>query len=359
MPGVASLQLKFVRQEERKKLTFHYNRAEATRRTYAPQGFFGLLLGELADKESYFTAVDLDDPFFREFKVMAETPIDFDRIGLSSAQVALDYGDPANPQEHKHGDFVFRSDDKGPKEFTVFLNTSHDVDYQQQQQFHFNPDSGWDSDRFSVELPAGRTADRTLFVNPYEVLDFLEIAVTPGDIDAGIVASTDVTLQATGPGGFSIRKSLVVLPDSPPQVWKLRAPKPVAPETRTVTVGLRHHLKDGTLRDVPPVELAASAFVVNDPFDNALNIEFIPLFDAAAVRQVFIDVDYQDPANNYSRTERLDIGGDRTENVKLRLALLNPAQRQFRFRFTVVGTNGEFRRLAWQTSDEEVVPIQL
>jgi len=156
-----------------------------------------------------------------------------------------------------------------------------------------------------------------------------------------------------------MRKSFVVLPDSPPQVWKLRAPKPVAPETRTVTVGLRHHLKDGTLRDVPPVELAASAFVVNDPFDNALNIEFIPLFDAAAVRQVFIDVDYQDPANNYSRTERLDIGGDRTENVKLRLALLDPAQRQFRFRFTVVGTNGEFRRLAWQTSDEEVVPIQL
>jgi hypothetical protein len=359
MPGVVSLQLKFVRQEERKKLTFYYNRAEATRRTYAPQGFFGLLLGDLDDRDSYFTEVDLDDPFFREFKVQAEAPIDFARIGLSSAQVALDYGDPADAEDHKHGDFVFRADDKGPKEFAVFLNATRDVDYAQQQQFHFSPDAGWDSDRSSVELPAVRTEDRTLFINPFDVLDFLEIAVTPGDIDTGIVQSIEATLEATGPGAFSKRKTFVVLADSAPQVWKLRAPKPAPPETRTVTVALKHHLKDGTVRETPPAVVEASAVVVHDPFDQALNIEFVPLFDAAAVRQVFIDVEYDDPANSYSRVERLDVPGSQTGNVKLRLALLDPEQRQFRFRFTVVGTGGEFRRLAFETSDEEIVPIQV
>lgn len=359
MPGVVSLKLKFIRQEERKKLTFYYNRAEATRRTYAPQGFFGLLLADLHDKASYFTEVDLDDPFFREFKVMAEAPIDFERIGLSSAQVALDYGDPANAQDHKHGDFVFRADDKGPKDFTVFLNATHDVEYTQQQQFHFSPDAGWDSDRSSVELPAERTADRTLFVNPYDVLDFLEISVAPGTIDAGIVNSIEATLEAAGPAGFSQKKTFIVLPDSPAQVWKLRTPKPVPPDTRTLTFALKHHLKDGSVRQTPPQELAASAVVVNDPFDQALNIEFVPLFDSAAVRQLFIDVDYQDPANNYSRSERIDIDGVQVENVDLRLALIDPAKREFRYRFTVVGTNGEFRRLAWQTSEEEIVPIQL
>ena len=259
MPGVVSLKLKFIRQEERKKLTFHYNRAEATRRTYAPQGFFGLLLGDLADKDSYFTEVDLDDPFFREFKVQAEVPIDFARIGLSSAQVALDYGDPANAADHKHGDFVFREGDKGPKDFTVFLNSTHDVDYQQQQQFHFSPDAGWDSDRSSIELPASRTADRTLFINPYDVLDFLEISVTPGDIDAGIITSTEVTLRALGPTGFDMKKTFIVLPDSPPQVWKLRAPKPVAPDTRTVTFALKHHLKDGSVREQLAQEATSAA----------------------------------------------------------------------------------------------------
>jgi hypothetical protein len=359
MPGVASLQLKFIRQEERKKLKFYYNRAEATRRVYAPQGFFGLLLGELDDRDSYFTEVDLDDPFFREFKVLAETPIDFERIGLSSAQVALDYGDPANARDHKHGDFVFRADDKGPKEFTVFLNSTHDIDYQQQQQFHFSPDAGWESDRSSVELPAARTEDRTLFINPFDVLDFLEISVTPGDIDTGVVNSIDVTLEATGPGDFSKKKSFVVLADSAPQVWKLRTPKPVAPDTRTITVALRHHLKDGTVRETPPAEVESSAVVVHDPFDQALNIEFVPLFDPAAVRQVFIDVEYDDPANNYRRAERIDVPGTQTGNVRLRLAILDPEQRQFRFRFTVVGTGNEFTRTAFETSEEEIVPIRV
>jgi hypothetical protein len=359
MPGVVSLQLKFIRQEERKQLTLRYNRSEATRRTYAPQGFFGLLLGDLADKDSYFTEVDLDDPFFRELTILAEAPVDFERIGLASAQVALDYGDPTDPRDHKHADFVFRADDKGPKAFTAFLNSNHDIDYRQQQQFNFSPDAGWQADRHSVELPAERTEDRTLFVNPHDVLDFLEIPVTPGDIDTGVIDSIDVTLEAAGPGTFRQTKHFVVVADSPPQIWKLRAPKPVAPETREVSFALTHRLKDGTVREAPAEPLTASALVVHDPFDRALNLEFVPLFDPAAVRQVFIDVEYEDPANDYRRSERLDVPGDQTENVKLRLALLDPDQRQFRFRFTVVGTDGSFTRLAFETSDEEVVPIQV
>ena len=359
MPGVLSLKMKYIRQEERKKMTFYYNRAEAARRLYAPQGFFGLLLGDLADKSGYFTEVDLDDPFFREFEIQAEAPIDFDRIGLSSAQVALDYGDPKNPNNHKHSDFMFHEYDKGPKDFTVFLNSTYDVDYLQQQQFHFNPDSGWDSDKFSIELPAARTANRALFINPYDVLDFLEITVVPGDIDAGIVTSTEVTLHTVGPAEFDMKRVLTVLPDSPPQIWKLRAPKPTVPEIRTVTYALKHRLKDGTVREQLPVELSSSTLLVHDPFNNALNIEFIPLFDAATIRQVFIDVEYNDPTNRYRRSERLEIRGDQVESVKLRIALLDPEHREFSYRFTVVEDNDDFRRLAFQTSNEELIPIQL
>src|SRR5690606_35520973 len=109
----------------------------------------------------------------------------------------------------------------------------------------------------------------------------------------------------------------------------------------------------------PPAELTSSTLVVHDPFPQALDIEFVPLFDSAAVRQVFIDVDYDDQANNYVRHERLDVPGIQTENVKLRMALVDPLRRQFRFRFTVVGNNGDFRRLAEQISEEEIVPIQV
>src|SRR5262249_2757671 len=79
-----------------KTITIEYNRAEAVQRTYAPQAFIGLLLDELADKRSHLVQVDLDDAFFRVFGVTVDAPIDFEKIGLTSAQIALDYGYPAD-----------------------------------------------------------------------------------------------------------------------------------------------------------------------------------------------------------------------------------------------------------------------
>jgi len=241
----------------------------------------------------------------------------------------------------------------------VFLNATHDIDYAVTQQFHFDPDSGWDGDAFSVEVPKERTEDRTLFVNPHEVLDFLEIGIEPGEIDAGAVASTDVSLRVQGAGGFDKRRSFVVLPDSQRQVWRLRAPKAPDPGDRTLSYTLKHRLRDGTERDEGPFVLESASLIVHDPFPQALRIEFVPLFDGDAVRQLFVDVEYEDIANNYRRIERLDVPGMQTENIPLRLALVDPDQRNYRYRFTVIGTDGDFRRLAWQETDEEIVPIQI
>ena len=235
IPVVASLKLKFVRQEERKKLTLRYNRAEAVRRTYAPQGFFGLLLNDLRDKSKYFKEIDLDDPFFREFAVEASVPIDFEPIGLSSAQVALDYGDPADAQDHKHGDFVFSPVDTGPKTFRVFMNSTRDIDYAVKRQYHFDPQSGWEGDRFSYDIPAERTEDRTLFINPYENIEFLQISVVPGEVDWEVVSSIEVRLQAMGFGDPEPRKAFIVVQESQEQIWRLRGARPAPPDASSPT----------------------------------------------------------------------------------------------------------------------------
>ena len=85
-PAIA-LKLKFVHQEELKTLTLDYSSSEAVQRTYAPQGFFGLMLADLEDKDSYFVEVDLDDKFFRVFDVTLDAPVDFGRIGLNAAHM--------------------------------------------------------------------------------------------------------------------------------------------------------------------------------------------------------------------------------------------------------------------------------
>ncbi|MDI5906423.1 hypothetical protein QDK90_15540, partial [Streptomyces sp. 12257] len=62
MPALVSFRLRFIEQEERKTVKLVYDRKKAVTRTYAPQGFVGLMLDQLSDKQALFTEVDLDDP---------------------------------------------------------------------------------------------------------------------------------------------------------------------------------------------------------------------------------------------------------------------------------------------------------
>jgi hypothetical protein len=356
IPAVAALKLKFIRQEERKTLTLRYNRAEAVRRVYAPQGFFGLLLKDLGNKSKYFQEIGLDHPFFRELTVEASIPIDFSRIGLHSAQLAIDYGDPAVPQDHKHGDFTFTADDIGPKTFTVFLNSTRDIAYDVSYQYHFDPQSGWTGDRFSYEVPNTSTTDRTLFVNPYEHIEFREMIFSPGEIEWDILESIEVRLEAPGYGDPAPRTSFRLTKESGAQTWKLRGAKST-PADRRVTYTLVHTLKDGPSETQGPFVATVNTIIVHDLFDHSLRLEFIPLFDPVQIERVFIDVEYRDALNHYERIERLELTGADRNPAKLRIPLRG-TQRSYRRRFTFVGKNGSFDQRAWEETIEEIVPVR-
>src|SRR5437667_343076 len=347
-PAVA-FKLRFVHQEEQKTMVFEYHRSDATQRTYAPQGFFGLMLGDLNENEKHFVEVDLDDPFFREFAVTVQAPINFQKIGLQSAHVSLDYGDPQDAVNNKHGDAIF--DPSRPKEFkfAVFMNAHHDTSYAYASEYHFDPESGWDGRAFSYQLPPRKTEDRNLFLNPYDQIGFLEVQVFPHQMDPGVMDSIDVELLHTDPGGQVVRRTLNVTPGSPPQFWRVRLDDPQA---RTYTYQLTHHLKDGSVKRADPVTTRATALPVNDPFDRAIEIDFVPMLNPATTREVFIDVQYDDPKNAYQRQERLVLQGNAQNPVHLRIALMDPTKTTYRYRLTFVGTNNHMKQGAFiETSD--------
>lgn len=350
---VAALKLKFIHQEELKTLTLEYKTSAATQRTYAPQGFFGLLLADL-DKSNHFVEVDLDDPFFRVFSVTVDAPIDYARIGLKSAHVSLDYGNSADATNHKHGDFVFDEANKDAEKFEVFMNQKHDTAYQCAIQYHFDPTTEWEGEKFSYKIPSEFTEDRTLLLNPFDHIGFLEIKVFPHRIDAGAIEAVDVHLEYTEKNGSKREKTIQVLPASPAQFWKLRLTDATQ---RAYTYRLVHHLKDGTTREMPPVTTKATTIPVDDPFEEAIEIELVPGFDTDKVRQVFVDVEYKDEENAFERSERVTIKGDAPDIVPLRLSVMNPDKKTFRYRLTFVGKNGQIRRNAFVTTDDPFVSV--
>ncbi len=337
-PALVSFRLKFVRQEERKKLEVVYDRKKAVKQPHNPQGFIGLLLDELPDKAKHFVEIDLDDPFFRVLGVDISTPVDFARIGLFTSDVAIDYGDAADPQNHRHQEFRLTAADPGPKRFETFLNAKREIAFRAGFQHHFDANSGWIGEKLSYDIAPRETTDRTLVVDPANDLGFLELQVFPNRIDGGIVEAIDVALAYDDGATFQRTDTFRVLPTSAPQLWRLRLTRP---ERREWTATFTHHLKNGGTRTTGPISSDASFLPVNDPFDGALDIRAIPLFaPGAAVRQAFVDVTYVDAVNGYRREERIEIAGTATAPVALRIALIDPALRTFRHRVTIVTADG-------------------
>lgn len=344
-----SFKLKYVKQEERKTVTLEYNRQEAIQKTYNPPGFISFLAADLA--QDHFLEVDLDSPFFRVFTVSAETKFDFDRIGLTSAQVSLDYGEGPG---RKHADFTFEKPDLlAAQKWEVFMASPSATSYEQQVQFHFSPDSDWEGEKYSYELPRSSTEDRTLLLNPYDHLGFLDVQVVPDKIDWQVMDSITVELRYEDSAGWTAKRDVLLTSGTPTQHWKLRLSKrnELAYSYRIV-----HRLKDGSEKIEGPFTTQATKLPVSDPLPGELAIEFVPMWPKGTQR-VFIDVKYADPANNYERQERLQVPGTAIDPVSLRIALYDPKLRRFSYRYTFFREGGQIDQRQPIETDETLLGI--
>lgn len=348
------LKLKFVHLEELKTVSIDYNRSEAVQRSFAPQGLISMLVRDLRHPEKHYVEIDLDDPFFRTLKVSAETDVDFAAIGLNSIDVSLGYGDPADPQNFRHGDFHFEAADHAPRVWEIFPNQLLETRYRAGVQYHFNPGGDWQGHTFSYDLPEVTTEDRTLTINPYEQVGLLDVTVFAHRMDRALLASTDIHLSVTDGDGHVLERTLSVTPDSPPQHWRVRLDDR---SVREYSVQFTHHLTSGETRPQPPFTTSATALPVDDPFESALELDFVPLLPAGT-RNAFVDVRYDDPVHHYHREERLTFPPDAGAPIHLRLAVLNPDKRDFQYRVSLIDAENHMSIGAFQTTLDTLIPVQ-
>lgn len=351
--ALVSFKLKMIKQIEEKTLTFRFTRSEAVQRTYAPQGFFGLLTEDLA-KEGHFFEVDGDDPFFREFRVSVETPFDKERIGLSSAHVQLEYGKEGDPDK-KHKDFVIDKD--SPEKTDWLVKTIPGINkYSYSVQYHFDPDSDWIGDQMSYEFPVKLTEDRTLLLHPFDSLAFLEVVASASQVDWTQVSDVELHLSYEIADGWSQKDTLFFSEGSPAdQTWKIRSSDI---DNKSYTYSVKYQMKDGNVRETEPKTTEATRISVSNPL-KTLNIEFIPLFSPGAVKMIFIDIEYDDPDNDYEVKERLKLEGSVTDPVSFDLNIVDDSKGVYRYRTTTVGTDNSLNRNEEVETNETLIGIDL
>jgi len=188
-------------------------------------------------------------------------------------------------------------------------------------------------------------------VNPFNDLGFMRIQIAAAEMDEAMMDSTDVHMVYDD-GDWRVEKVFKVSPNGEDQVWKLRLSKP---EIREFSYHFVHHLANGDTITTEAKRQVASLVAVNDPFEDPLVIEFFPNYDGANIQQLFIDIRYEDQANDYQRKERVMFSGDESDSKTLRFARMNTELGEFSYKVTVLGTDNSVRRIPEVTTDESLV----
>ncbi len=354
-PFGVSLQLKIVHQDEQKVVTYEYNRMDAVQRTYAPQGYFGLMLGSI-DKSKHFLEVDGTDPFFSKFSVVL-TPIhDFAGIGLMTAHIALDYGDPGDAAA-KHGEFVFDASNTAQVSWDVFEGQVHRTDYTYTATYIFDSSSGWIGESDSYTLPAITTDNRQLTLDPHDTLGFLMVSIAPGRIDANTVDRIEVSLTYADAKGWTTSAEFVVRSGSPAQAWKLRLSDK---QQRTYSYTTRCVLKDGTVFNSELQTSSASALFASDAFGGSIDVVIQPAFDPAHTKSALVELNYADAAASYqfATTQFLQAtSGASPQPTLIHIPIVDPTQREYNYRITEITADSHQLQGATITTTDRVIVV--
>jgi len=350
-PFGAGLRLKYVNQDELKTVEVEFNAMSAVQRSYSPQGYFGLMLQGI-DESKHFLKVAGNDPFFNTYLITVNPPRDFTGIGLASAHVALDYPDPsaANP---KHTDFIFDATHTTQQTWDVFEGFIQSTSYTYTTDFTFDAESGWQGEQTKYQLPAVKTENRLLTLDPNDFLGFLQLAISAGRINADLVDRIEVPLSYTATSGWQASQKFVVQSGAAVQYWKLRLADKTA---RTYTYSVNCYLKDGTLIAGPSTTSTASALIVSDPFAGGVNLTLQPSFDASANKLAIVELLYQDSTNGYTfqKTVQLPAG---SPSMQVMIPFIDRTQNTYQYRVTLISNSGQQTQGSYVSATDPLVLV--
>ncbi len=104
-----------------------------------------------------------------------------------------------------------------------------------------------------------------------------------------------------------------------------------------------------------PVTTNATTVLVNDPFPGVLEVTVFPILDFARIRAAMLDVHYEDPANRYTRRQRVRLTPELTETV-VRFSIRNPTLKRYRHELTIVRSDGTTEQRTVET-EENILSI--
>jgi len=351
-----SYQRKEVTVEELRTLDIDFSARKAAERTIYPQAHvFNLLSGSGLTKDKLVTIVTPDDVYkVLPFEIMSAAAWDPD--GIAGITVDLEYKDGTNGATHSKSVFLNKTKDRVTYRDWMDRTSGSVFRYKYEVVFQ---DGAIPGPKPKVNSgPAWREAVGTvLVVNPRELYDAvqLEVMAVPDFPFNRWPAVQAVLRYRADDGSFEHFEDGVLTSAKKSFSTAFRVDKRVGGrrEVRLSYVGAT-----GEKVDTPWMPMEQDQWVVDDPHPDKLTVRAIVAGNRANIANLLVDLDYTDPVAHIHESGSLEFT---KENMGSALSwsvnLADPAKRRYKYRMTLVTTNGEFVQTGWIGTDAPSLPV--
>lgn len=262
-----------------------------------PQGNLGTITsltgpdGKALQWSDYSMTVDADDPFFRQLNVSIMTNADFERLGIHSIEVKINY---TVGSYHRGDEFRFTKPDDVHRFATYVENNVWSYKYSYQVNY-----KGSSKIFQSEEI---ETDETELTINVDDTGVFI-LDVEPGDLNFTQVSQVQllVAYEDSAHGVQRFERQCTI--DENNRQHTLRE-LILEPTRKPYTYRAKYFMTDGKEYSLAPVEGLSDRLYVNDPFSETRTVGIRAIGDLEnEVDIIFVDLKYLDEENDYSQTK--------------------------------------------------------
>ncbi|HEY6351074.1 MAG TPA: hypothetical protein VI636_16850 [Candidatus Angelobacter sp.] len=326
---------------DKKMLDVTMNERTTVKRTIYPQGhltgLFQVLRDQHMDVNQFILPVNLDDPWFQRRAVNVISRANFDEDSVTSLNVQMKYGSDGRSVLLEPAHLT----DKADWASNLSDNAvQRDVSYQYTVSFK-NIDGTQRPP--SIDSPQLVTQADNLEIDPRRLYSMVHVPITAVSFPWPKYSVVEVQARYNDPANsLHEQATFLVSSDKSSQDWRIFIlnPKLTDFEYKLIYRGVDGHdlEKDWVATDQQQI-------ILRDPFPNKRSVDVVAAVPWDKVRNVFVDLSYDDPANGISQQGSVTFSGTDPAPKSFTTELRNPNQRRVAFETTILFNDGKMAQI--------------
>jgi hypothetical protein len=289
--------------------------------------------GKVPNKADLFKEISLDDDFFKLLQLRIHCNCDFVVDPIDSVLVHVEYGPTVN-------DFRFTA--AAPDQtFRAYIDKSLGKNWTYSYTVNYKG-----TDRTLKSAPALKGNGDALIINVAD-MGFLKLQVTAGQFNWDVIDSAQVRIKySDDANGVPDQEDVLLLTSkSPGQLYSRMI---YAPFTQPYQYAVDLFFKDEQRTTIDYKPSRSTSLTVTDVFSDRLAITVIPSGTFNQITRIVVDLDYEDPAHQY--TQQLTVQFTTESDKQVWLVPIWPGgPTSFRYRSLLAYRDGHTIQNDWQT----------